>query len=180
MGSGPIDLVFVMGWVSHLEYFWNEPSFARFLTRLSSLRGLILFDKRGTGLSDPVPVSELPSLEQRLDDVRAVMEAVGSRRAVLMGVSEGGPLCSLFAATYPEKTEALDHDRQLCAADVGRTTTRGGRPPRNAMRSARRSSRLGRAGRSRGARAVGAVIPRFATGGRRTCGWARAPAPRSR
>ena len=68
---------------------------------------LILFDKRGTGLSDPVPVSELPSLDTRLDDVRAVMEAAGSRRAVLMGVSEGGPLCSLFAATYPEKTEAL-------------------------------------------------------------------------
>lgn len=107
VGSGPIDLVFVMGWVSHLEYFWNEPSFARFLTRLSGMARLILFDKRGTGLSDPVPVSELPSLDTRLDDVRAVMDAVGSRRAVLMGVSEGGPLCSLFAATYPEKTEAL-------------------------------------------------------------------------
>ncbi|HWI17075.1 MAG TPA: alpha/beta fold hydrolase [Vicinamibacterales bacterium] len=107
LGSGPIDLVFVMGWVSHLEYFWNEPSFARFLTRLSGMARLILFDKRGTGLSDPVPVSELPSLDTRLDDVRAVMDAVGSRRAVLMGVSEGGPLCSLFAATYPEKTEAL-------------------------------------------------------------------------
>jgi len=107
VGSGPIDLVFVMGWVSHLEYFWNEPSFARFLSRLSSVARLILFDKRGTGLSDPVPVSELPSLDARLDDVRAVMEAAGSSRAVLMGVSEGGPLCSLFAATYPEKTEAL-------------------------------------------------------------------------
>ena len=107
VGSGPIDLVFVMGWVSHLEYFWNEPSFARFLTRLSSMARLILFDKRGTGLSDPVPVSELPSLDTRLDDVRAVMEAAGSRHAVLLGVSEGGPLCSLFAATYPEKTDAL-------------------------------------------------------------------------
>lgn len=107
VGSGPVDLVFVMGWVSHLEYFWNEPSFARFLDRLAAVSRLILFDKRGTGLSDPVPVSELPSLEQRLDDVRAVMEAAGSRRAVLMGVSEGGPLCSLFAATYPERTEAL-------------------------------------------------------------------------
>jgi pimeloyl-ACP methyl ester carboxylesterase len=107
VGSGPIDLVFVMGWVSHLEYFWNEPSFARFLTRLASMARLILFDKRGTGLSDPVPVSQLPSLDQRLDDVRAVMAAAGSERAVLLGVSEGGPLCSLFAATYPEKTEAL-------------------------------------------------------------------------
>src|SRR5262245_10670574 len=107
IGSGPIDLVFVMGWVSHLEYFWNEPSFARFLNRLASIGRLILFDKRGTGLSDAVPVTELPTLEQRLDDVRAVMDAVGSERAVLIGVSEGGPLCSLFAATYPEKTEAL-------------------------------------------------------------------------
>jgi pimeloyl-ACP methyl ester carboxylesterase len=107
VGSGPIDLVFVMGWVSHLEYFWNEPSFARFLHRLAANTRLILFDKRGTGLSDPVPISELPTLEQRLDDVRAVMEAAGSERAVLMGVSEGGPLCSLFAATYPDRTEAL-------------------------------------------------------------------------
>jgi pimeloyl-ACP methyl ester carboxylesterase/DNA-binding winged helix-turn-helix (wHTH) protein len=107
VGSGTRDLVFVMGWVSHLEYFWNEPSFARFLTRLATNTRLIVFDKRGTGLSDPVPVSAMPSLEQRLDDVRAVMEAAGSERAVLMGVSEGGPLCSLFAATYPARTEAL-------------------------------------------------------------------------
>jgi pimeloyl-ACP methyl ester carboxylesterase/DNA-binding winged helix-turn-helix (wHTH) protein len=107
VGSGAVDLVFVMGWVSHLEYFWNEPSFARFLTRLSSMARLILFDKRGTGLSDPVPVDQLPTLEQRMDDVRAVMDAAGSERAVLLGVSEGGPMCSLFAATYPEKTEAL-------------------------------------------------------------------------
>jgi pimeloyl-ACP methyl ester carboxylesterase len=121
VGSGPIDLVFVMGWVSHLEYFWNEPSFARFVKRLSSVARLILFDKRGTGLSDPVPVSELPSLDTRLDDVRAVMEAAGSQRAVLMGVSEGGPLCSMFAATYPEKTEALvmigSYARRLWAPD---------------------------------------------------------------
>ena len=107
IGSGPVDLVFVMGWVSHLEYFWNEPSFARFLQRLSGMARLILFDKRGTGLSDRVSVSELPTLEQRLDDVRAVMEAAGSERAVLLGVSEGGPLCSLFAATYPSRTDAL-------------------------------------------------------------------------
>ena len=127
IGSGPIDLVFVMGWVSHLEYFWNEPSFARFLTRLSSMARLILFDKRGTGLSDPVPVSELPSLDTRLDDVRAVMEAAGSRRAVLMGVSEGGPLCSLFAATYPEKTDALvmigSYARRMRDADYPWGTT---------------------------------------------------------
>lgn len=105
VGDGPIDLVFVMGWVSHLEYFWREPSFARFLRRLASFSRLILFDKRGTGLSDRV--AALPTLEQRMDDVRAVLDAVGSRRAVLLGVSEGGPLCSLYATTYPERTLAL-------------------------------------------------------------------------
>jgi len=107
IGDAPLDLVFVMGWVSHLEYFWREPSFARFLLRLASFSRLILFDKRGTGLSDHVPINQLPTLEQRMDDVRAVMDAVGSERAALCGVSEGGPMCSLFAATYPEKTLAL-------------------------------------------------------------------------
>jgi pimeloyl-ACP methyl ester carboxylesterase/DNA-binding winged helix-turn-helix (wHTH) protein len=105
VGDGPFDLVFVMGWVSHLEFFWKEPSFARFLRRLASFSRLILFDKRGTGLSDRM--SALPTLEERMDDVRAVMEAVGSERAALLGVSEGGPMCSLFAATYPGKTSAL-------------------------------------------------------------------------
>lgn len=107
IGDAPLDLVFVMGWVTHLEYFWTEPSFARFLSRLASFSRLILFDKRGTGLSDRVPVTELPTLEQRMDDVRAVMDAVGSERAALCGVSEGGPMSALFAATYPEKTSAL-------------------------------------------------------------------------
>src|SRR5687768_7588968 len=121
VGSGPIDIVFVMGWVSHLEYFWNEPSFASFLTRLSSMARLILFDKRGTGLSDPVPISGLPTLDQRMADVQAVMEAAGSRRAVLMGVSEGGPLCALFAAMYPKETAGLimigSYARRLRAPD---------------------------------------------------------------
>jgi pimeloyl-ACP methyl ester carboxylesterase len=107
VGSGPIDLVFVMGWVSHLEYFWKEPGFARFLRQLASFSRLILFDKRGTGLSDRVPLNALPTLEQRMDDLRAVMDAAGSRQAVLVGVSEGGPLAALFAATYPERTRAL-------------------------------------------------------------------------
>ena len=105
IGDGPIDLVFVMGWVSHLDYFWAEPSFARFLRRLASFSRLILFDKRGTGLSDRV--GELPTLEQRMDDVRAVLDAVGSRQAALLGVSEGGPLCALYATTYPQRTRAL-------------------------------------------------------------------------
>lgn len=105
VGNGPVDLVFVMGWVSHLDYFWADPGFAAFLRRLASFSRLILFDKRGTGLSDPVTV--LPTLEQRMDDVRAVLEAVGSTDAVLFGVSEGGPMCALFAATYPERTRGL-------------------------------------------------------------------------
>ena len=105
IGGGPIDLVFIMGCVSHLEYFWAEPSFARFLNRLAAFSRLILIDKRGTGLSDRV--TELPTLEQRMDDVRAVMDQVGSTQASLVGVSEGGPMCALFAATYPEKTRAL-------------------------------------------------------------------------
>jgi pimeloyl-ACP methyl ester carboxylesterase/DNA-binding winged helix-turn-helix (wHTH) protein len=107
IGDGPIDLVFVMGWVSHVEYFWREPSFARFLTRLASFSRLIVFDKRGTGLSDRVQPSELPTIEQRMTDVQAVMDAVGSKRAALLGISEGGPMCSLFAATHPARTSAL-------------------------------------------------------------------------
>ena len=107
LGDGPVDIVFVMGWVSHLEYFWKHHLFASFLERLASFSRLILFDKRGTGLSDRVPLSELPTLEQRMEDVHAVMGAVGSQRAILVGVSEGGPMCSLFAATYPEKTAGL-------------------------------------------------------------------------
>lgn len=107
VGEGDLDIVFVMGWISHLEYFWIEPHFAAFLNRLASFSRLILFDKRGTGLSDRVPLSELPTLEQRMEDVHAVMDAVGSDKAVLIGVSEGGPMCSLFAATYPERTTAL-------------------------------------------------------------------------
>jgi DNA-binding winged helix-turn-helix (wHTH) protein/pimeloyl-ACP methyl ester carboxylesterase/class 3 adenylate cyclase len=107
LGDAPLDLVFVMGWVSHLEYFWREPSVARFLRRLATFSRLILFDKRGTGLSDRVPLDQLPTLEQRMDDVRAVLEAVGSERAAIIGISEGGPLSALFAATYPERTSAL-------------------------------------------------------------------------
>ncbi|MFO0978446.1 MAG: alpha/beta fold hydrolase [Planctomycetaceae bacterium] len=120
-GSGDFDIVFVMGWVSHLEWFWKDPSFARFLRDLGTFARVILFDKRGTGLSDRVPVHQLPTLEQRMDDVRAVMEAVDSQRAVLCGVSEGGPLCALFAATYPEKTIAMvmigSYARRLWAED---------------------------------------------------------------
>src|SRR5215217_444051 len=105
IGNAPRDLVLVPGWVSNIEMFWEEPSLARFLRRLASFSRLILFDKRGTGLSDRV--AELPILEQRMDDVRAVMDEVGSRQAALLGVSEGAAMCALFAATYPERTASL-------------------------------------------------------------------------
>ena len=105
VGDGPHDLVLVPGWVSHLEYAWEEPSYSSFLRRLASFTRLILLDRRGMGLSDRV--AQLPTLETRMDDVRAVMDAAGSDRAALFGLSEGGPLCSMFAATYPERTSAL-------------------------------------------------------------------------
>jgi pimeloyl-ACP methyl ester carboxylesterase len=107
MGDGPLDLVLVPGWVTHLEAHWDDPVLAHFLERLSRFARLILFDKRGTGLSDPVPLDRLPTLEERMEDVRAVLDAVGSRTAALFGISEGGPMCALYAATYPERTRAL-------------------------------------------------------------------------
>src|SRR5688572_26819296 len=106
VGDGPIDLVYVPS-ISHVEYQWELTATARAFQRMASFFRLMLFDKRGTGLSDSVPVAALPTLEQRMDDVRAVMDAVGSERAALFGVSEGGPMCLLFAATYPERTIAL-------------------------------------------------------------------------
>jgi class 3 adenylate cyclase/dienelactone hydrolase len=105
VGEGPIDLVLVPGFVSHLENDWDEPRSAHMLRRLASFSRLIRFDKRGTGLSDRSV--GLPDLETRMDDVRAVMDAVGSERAALYGYSEGGPMCCLFAATYPERVSAL-------------------------------------------------------------------------
>jgi class 3 adenylate cyclase len=105
LGQGPLDLVMVPGFVSHLELAWEDPSYALFLQQLASFSRLIMFDKRGTGLSDRI--TGIPTLEQRMDDVRAVMDAVGSQRAALFGVSEGGSMSVLFAATYPERTSAL-------------------------------------------------------------------------
>jgi pimeloyl-ACP methyl ester carboxylesterase len=107
VGDGPLDLVLVQGWVLGFDAGWEDPSIARFYRRLSSFARLILFDKRGTGLSDRVPIDDLPDLETRIDDVRAVLDAVSSEEASLLGVSEGGPMCALFAATYPERTRAL-------------------------------------------------------------------------
>jgi len=107
VGDGPFDLVYVPGWVSHVEQAWDEPSLARFLNRLASFSRLITFDKRGTGLSDRVPHAQLPPLEERMDDLRAVMDAAGSERAAIFGFSEGGNLSALFAASHPERTRAL-------------------------------------------------------------------------
>ena len=105
VGDGPRDIILVPGWISHIEVFWEEPSVARFFERLASFSRLILFDKRGTGLSDRF--SGAPDLETRMDDVRAVMDAVGSEKATLLGYSEGGAMSMLFAATYPERVTSL-------------------------------------------------------------------------
>jgi class 3 adenylate cyclase/alpha-beta hydrolase superfamily lysophospholipase len=103
-GPGP-DLIIVPGFISHLDLQWTDLGFSRFLERLASFTRLILYDKPGTGLSDPIP--HVPTLEERIADIRAVLDAVGSERTALLGFSEGGPTCALFAATWPERTSAL-------------------------------------------------------------------------
>jgi pimeloyl-ACP methyl ester carboxylesterase len=125
VGQGPNDLILVPGWVSNIDMFWEEPAVEKFMRRVASFSRLILFDKRGTGLSDRA--GELPDLETRMDDVRAVMDSVGSERAALCGYSEGGPMCALFAATYPARTTGLimigSYAKQASAPDYvyGRT-----------------------------------------------------------
>jgi pimeloyl-ACP methyl ester carboxylesterase len=104
-GQGDLDLVFVPGFVSNIEHYWEMPKVPNLLERLGSFARVLVFDKRGTGLSDPVPGP--PPLEQRMDDMQAVMNAAGVERAALFGVSEGGPASVLFAATYPDRTSAL-------------------------------------------------------------------------
>ena len=105
LGDGPFDLILAPGFVSNVEYGWEEPTLEHFYARLASFCRLIIFDKRGTGLSDRV--SGVPDLETRMDDIRAIMDAVGSERAALLGYSEGAAMAALFAATYPERTPAL-------------------------------------------------------------------------
>jgi DNA-binding SARP family transcriptional activator/pimeloyl-ACP methyl ester carboxylesterase len=107
VGDGPLDLILVHGWVCTFEPAWEYPQLASFYRRLASFGRLILFDKRGTGLSDRVSPERLPDLETRMDDLRAVMDAVGSERAIVLGISEGGSMSALFAATYPERTLGL-------------------------------------------------------------------------
>jgi len=115
LGEGP-DVIWVAGWLTHLDVLWDHPGYRRFCEELASFSRLILFDKRGMGLSQRVRVG---TLEERMDDVRAVLDAVGSEQAVLVGVSEGGPLSMLFAATHPERTQAL----VLVGAEVKEETT---------------------------------------------------------
>src|SRR6516162_5401971 len=105
VGNGPFDLVYVPGFTSNIDLFWEMPEWANFLSRLAAFSRLILFDKRGTGLSDRV--AGIANLEERMDDVRAVMDAAGSQRAALLGVSEGGPMSLLFAATYPQRSQGV-------------------------------------------------------------------------
>jgi len=107
VGDGPFDLVYVPGWISNVEAMWTEPTLARLLGRLASFSRLLLFDKRGTGLSDRVSNDHLPTLEQRMDDVRAVMDAARSEQAAFFGHSEGCAMSVLFAATYPQRSIAL-------------------------------------------------------------------------
>ena len=107
VGGGPFDLVYVPGWISNIEMMWTDPSVAHVFGRLAGFSRLILFDKRGTGLSDRVSNDHLPTLEQRMDDVRAVMDAARSERAALFGHSEGCSMSILFAATYPQRSTAL-------------------------------------------------------------------------
>src|SRR5437764_4956358 len=105
VGNGPLDLVYVPGFLTNLELLWEMPEWAHHFSCLAAFSRLILFDRRGTGLSDREVGSA--SLEDRMDDVRAVMDAAGSERAALLGVSEGGPMSLLFAATYPQRVQAL-------------------------------------------------------------------------
>lgn len=105
LGDGPVDVVFVPGFVSNVEASWEFPELSRFFRRLASFCRLILFDKRGTGMSDRS--SQIFTLEQRMHDLQAILDAVGSKRAALFGISEGGPMSILFAATYPARTAAL-------------------------------------------------------------------------
>jgi pimeloyl-ACP methyl ester carboxylesterase len=106
-GTGPTDLVYVGGWITHLEVWEEDPGIARFMRALRRFARVVEFDKRGTGLSDRVPEDRLPTMEERMDDIRAVMDAVGLEHASIFGFSEGGALAMLFAATYPERTSNL-------------------------------------------------------------------------
>jgi class 3 adenylate cyclase/pimeloyl-ACP methyl ester carboxylesterase len=106
-GRGPFDVLFIGNWASNIEVMWEHPSMARYLDRLGQFARVICFDKRGAGLSDPVSMGALPTLEHWMDDARIVLDAVGSEETALIGDAEGGPMAMMFAATYPQRTRAL-------------------------------------------------------------------------
>ncbi|BDZ53516.1 adenylate/guanylate cyclase domain-containing protein [Agromyces marinus] len=106
-GDGPRDLLLIGNWASNIEVMWEHPSMVRYLDRLSRFARVICFDKRGAGLSDPVPMAALPTLEHWMDDARAVLDAAGSDCAALLGDAEGGPMAMLFAASHPQRTTSL-------------------------------------------------------------------------
>lgn len=122
VGSGPVDVIYAPGFVSHLDLQWTDPGFARFLGRLGSFARLIMFDKPGTGVSDPIP--HLPTLEERVDDLRVVMDAAGSEQATVMGFSESGATCILFAASAPERVRSL-----ILYGSFASATVPGEQPP---------------------------------------------------
>ena len=126
-GDGPINLVMVPGFVSNIENYWDEPDLARSLRRLGSYARVVTFDKRGTGLSDRV--AELPGLDQRMDDLRAVMDAAGMAQAALLGISEGAPL-TVFSSLQPTPTAAA----RWCSTAAFRVSRTGSRPRRRLRR----------------------------------------------
>src|SRR5882724_11793604 len=106
-GRGPREIVFVPDHPNNIEIMWEEPALSRFLERLATMGRVICFDKRGTGISDPVPLGAIPTIERWMDDITTVIDEVGCKRVVVFGHGDGGPIAMLFAATYPERTEAL-------------------------------------------------------------------------
>jgi pimeloyl-ACP methyl ester carboxylesterase len=133
VGEGSSDLILVPGFVSHVEVAWEEPRLAHFLHRLASFSRLIVFDKRGTGMSDPV--ASPPSMDERMDDIRAVMDAVGSAKGTIFGISEGGTLSLLFSLAHPERTGGVI----LYGSLVGAAPVRTGLSLRSLGRAAGRS-----------------------------------------
>ena len=106
-GSGPLDLVFMTNWATNMDAMWDEPSMSAYMERLGSFSRVIWYDKRGTGVSDPVPLASLPTIERWSDDARTVLDAVGVDAAALIGDTEGGPMAAMLAASHPERVRAL-------------------------------------------------------------------------
>lgn len=138
IGEGPIDLVFVPSWFGHVDFMWQEPLIERVLARLSSFSRLLVFDQRGTGLSDPVALADLPTLEERMDDIRAVMDAAGSERAAVVGAAEGGPCVRFSPRRIPTgRRRSCSSIRRLGFCET--TTIRSGSPANSFSARSRRT-----------------------------------------